>query len=304
MPPKVSVCMITYNHEAYVAQAIESVMRQKTNFGYELVIGEDFSTDNTRQIVKRFQKKYPQKIRLILSEKNEGMMRNFIRTFQSCRGKYVAMLEGDDYWTKSNKLQKQVDFLDSNPQYSVCFHAIKAFYENNPKKTYLIPSKSRKKQTYSIENLLKQNFIATCSVMYRNNLVNKIPNWFYTIGLGDWPMHLLHAEHGLIGYLDEGMAKYRIHSKSGFSTRPKIKNFLDIIKMQETIDRYLGYKHHKIICEVVSQNYYLLAQEYLKNNNKTKAKIALKKAISAVGFLKSLKNIRLLQLFLTTLLSM
>ena len=103
--------MITYNHEKFIAEAIEGVVMQKTNFQFELVIGEDCSTDNTRAICIEYQKKYPDIIRLRLPETNQGMMLNWINNINSGRGKYIALCDGDDYWTDPYKLQKQVDFM-------------------------------------------------------------------------------------------------------------------------------------------------------------------------------------------------
>src|SRR5687768_16687744 len=112
---KVSVAMITYNHEAFVAQAIESVLMQKTDFDFELVIGEDCSTDKTREIVNGYKSKYGERIRVLLPAKNLGINRNLKQTLLACQGRYIALLEGDDYWTSSLKLQKQVNFLDTHP---------------------------------------------------------------------------------------------------------------------------------------------------------------------------------------------
>ena len=110
MPPKVSVLMITYNQERYISQAIESVLSQQTDFSYEIVVGEDFSTDNTREVCREYQQRYPDKIRLLERDKNLGMAGNFLSTFKECNGQYLAVLEGDDYWVNPHKLQSQVDF--------------------------------------------------------------------------------------------------------------------------------------------------------------------------------------------------
>lgn len=118
----VSVLMITYNHENFIREAIEGVLMQKTDFPVELIIGEDCSTDSTRKICLEYKAKYPDKIRLLLPEFNLGVMRNFIETMQAATGKYIALCEGDDYWTDQYKLQKQVDFLEANSDYSCCFH--------------------------------------------------------------------------------------------------------------------------------------------------------------------------------------
>ena len=118
----VSICMLTCNHEKFIAQAIESVMMQKTDFVIELVIGEDCSTDNTRAICMEYQQKYPDTIKLLLPEKNLGATQNFIEIFQICKGKYIALCEGDDYWTDPYKLQKQVDLLEAYPNFTLCCH--------------------------------------------------------------------------------------------------------------------------------------------------------------------------------------
>ena len=127
---KVSVHMITYNHEKFIAQAIESALMQQVDFDYEIVIGEDCSTDRTREIVVAYQQRHPDKIRLLLHEQNVGVSLNDIRVYRACRGEYVAWLEGDDYWTSPHKLQKQADFLDSHPACSACFHPVTVFFED------------------------------------------------------------------------------------------------------------------------------------------------------------------------------
>jgi glycosyltransferase involved in cell wall biosynthesis len=112
--PLVSVRMITYNQEKYIAEAIESVLKQKVDFQYELIIGEDASTDNTAAIVDHYQEKYPEIIKVFHRRKNLGMQMNCRLTMEECRGKYVAVLAGDDYWTYEGKLQKQVEYLERN----------------------------------------------------------------------------------------------------------------------------------------------------------------------------------------------
>ena len=111
MMPLVSVCMTTYNHERYIAQAIESVLRQQTDFAVEVVVGEDCSTDNTLAICREYEAKYPDRVRVIASERNIGMHANYRRTIEACRGEYVAMCDGDDWFSDPNKLQLQVDIL-------------------------------------------------------------------------------------------------------------------------------------------------------------------------------------------------
>ena len=132
--PKVSVVMLTYNHEKFIAQAIESVLIQRTNFPIELVVGEDCSTDGTREIVRRYAAARPDIIRLVFHEKNVGAYENGQDVLAACQGEYIALLEGDDYWTSPDKLQRQADYLDAQPACALCFHRRKnsKFANANP----------------------------------------------------------------------------------------------------------------------------------------------------------------------------
>ncbi|QYS90774.1 glycosyltransferase [Flavobacterium covae] len=129
---KVSVCMITYNHEKYIKQAIESILMQKTNFDFELIISNDNSNDTTHKIILDLLEEHidSKKIKYLHNKKNLGMMPNFIQAIQNCKGEYIALCEGDDYWTDPEKLQKQVDFLDTNKNFAICFHPVNIDYQN------------------------------------------------------------------------------------------------------------------------------------------------------------------------------
>ena len=121
--PKLSIAFITYNHEPYLKKALDGILRQKVDFEYEIVVGEDCSTDHTRDILMDYDEHYPGMFRLLFREKNLGRPTlNVYQTSMECRGEYIAYLEGDDYWTDENKLQKQVDFLDASPEYEACTH--------------------------------------------------------------------------------------------------------------------------------------------------------------------------------------
>ena len=128
---KVSVFMITYNHEKYIAEALDSILMQKTDFDFDIVIGEDCSTDATRRIVLEYSRKYPDKIKLLLHNVNVGFISNLMYVLEACTGKYVAMCEGDDYWTDPFKLQKQVDFLEANKEYILATHGYRIVKDGN-----------------------------------------------------------------------------------------------------------------------------------------------------------------------------
>lgn len=232
----VSVYMVTYNHEKYIAQAIEGVLIQKTSFPIELIIGEDCSTDRTRTICEEYASKHSL-IKLLLSEKNMGAMANFIRTLSACGGKYIAFCEGDDYWTDPYKLQKQVDFLEANPEYALCFHKIKILLKSGK----LIDDFITKvpKNTTTIKDLAKHgNYIHTPSVVLKNDFT--CPSWFLNCPIGDYPLYFISVGDKKIKHLDETMAVYRfgvgmLTSKPShqimlamfLTTREIIKNYSD-----------------------------------------------------------------------------
>lgn len=213
--PLVSVVVMTYEHERYIAKCLDSILEQKTNFDFEILLGEDSSSDKTRNICIEYANKHSDKIRLFLHDRSNVMYfggkpsgrYNMLYSLSEARGEYIALCEGDDYWTNPNKLQKQIDFLRNNPEYSLCFHPVRVVNEDNKIKDEVFPGVTNKKR-WTIENLLKGNFIQTNSVVYKrqdysNIAVNIMP--------GDWYFHLFHAQFGKVGYINDIMAVYRKH---------------------------------------------------------------------------------------------
>src|SRR5689334_21978219 len=241
--PKVSVLITTYNQENLITQTVDSVLMQMVDFDYEIVIGEDASSDRTRQIVMELARQHPEKIRVLLRdpevanrERHLSGKMNFLQALQSCRGEYIAILDGDDYFTSPHKLQKQVDFLDARRDCMICFHNVKAVYENDSDgPEYLCPADQ--KEITDIKQLLWGNFMPSCSIMYRREPVVQIPDWFYTAKVGDWPLHIFKAQYGKIGYLNEVMAAYRVHEAGAWSLRKRSHQLLVNLKMLENIDR-------------------------------------------------------------------
>lgn len=229
--PKVSICMVTYNHGKYIRQAIESALAQKTDFDYELVIGEDCSTDGTREIVAEFQSRYPERIRATLYPTNMGAYFNGTQTLLACRGaEYIAFLDGDDYWTSADKLQKQVDYLDRHPDCSLCFHT--AFMERDGEiiehQRKLV---TRKNGQYTFDDIVLENFIDVTTVLFRSFvLCNYPPKWLKNMPMGDWPLWILCAQKGNLGYIDENLATYRIHSGGTWTGQSEVLRAQNMIK--------------------------------------------------------------------------
>jgi glycosyltransferase involved in cell wall biosynthesis len=217
--PAASVLMITYNQEGYIRDAIDSVLCQRTDFKYELVIGDDCSTDRTAAIIAEYRDKHPDVIRIIEREKNLGPQRNFVQTLRSCRGRFVALLEGDDYWTSDDKLNRQVELLRSRPECAICFSRARVVTEDGSQEPWDYPLWDQAE--YTLEDLLKENFIPTCTAVFRQGLLLEIPDWFYGLDFGDWALHLLLAQHGGVFLLSETMAVYRVHSHGVWSRLSK-----------------------------------------------------------------------------------
>ena len=209
----VSICMITYNHESYIKQAIEGVLMQKTNFDFELVIGEDCSTDHTRQICEDYAALHSQ-INLLHTEANLGVMPNFFRTLEACQGKYIALCEGDDYWIDPLKLQKQVDFLEEHKDYGLIYSKVKVF--DQKKNRFLINTKG--KDVTSIEELLIYNYIPTPTVMFRLgahfDYIDQIKPYDKKWLMGDYPFWLYIASVTKIKYMNYPTSVYRILENS------------------------------------------------------------------------------------------
>jgi glycosyltransferase involved in cell wall biosynthesis len=262
---KVSVLMISYNQDQFVGQAIDSVLSQRVDFEYELVIGEDCSTDRTREIVASFGAKFPDRIRLLLPKSNLGMQENFKATLAACSGQYVAVLEGDDYWTSPLKLKRQVEFLDAHSDCAICFHSVVRSSPTGGQPESILPDSRYKQDRYTTRDLLVENFIPTCSVMFRRGLFGELPDWMGTLGFSDWPIHILNSECGSIGYIKQTMGVYRVHSEGAWSGRISGQRRSDMVRFYEVIDAHLKFKYHRVIKQQASAHLFELAARKLRD---------------------------------------
>ncbi len=204
---KVSIVCISYNQQAYISDALKGFLSQKVNFKYEIIIADDCSTDKTAKIIKKYQLENPNLIKLIHRKKNIGIVSNLCEALKEAKGEYIALCEGDDYWTDTEKLQLQADFLDKYSSYALCFHPVKVIFENNEEPDSIFPNRNSGHK-FTIEELLRSNYIQTNSVIYRKQNYNNIPNNILPF---DWYLHLYHAQFGKIGFIDQTMSVYRRH---------------------------------------------------------------------------------------------
>ncbi len=238
--PTVSVVMITYQHESYIREAVEGVLMQQCSFDVELIIANDCSPDNTRHIIHEIIDNHPNGkwIKYIEQETNLGMIPNFIYALKECKGQYIALCEGDDYWTHPLKLQKQVDFLSNNFDYSMCFHEIYSFREGA--KEEQLHCSNLNKVSFALKDIVLANFIPTCSVLLRKACLPPF-NYFYYFRIGDWPLYIyLLTDNYNAFFINEPLAKYRIHPNGIFSQADQSEALEISLSILENAKKYFN----------------------------------------------------------------
>lgn len=243
--PMVSVAMITYNHGKYIRQALDSILMQKVDFKYEVIIGDDCSPDNTQDILREYQLLYPDKFKMILRDKNVGATKNAYDVMTHCIGRYIAHLEGDDYWTDENKLQKQVDFLNANPKYIGTAHKMVIVGENDERlaQQYYPDCKER---IYTLKQYGRGILPGqAATLVYHNIFIEDKYDYsiFYKAHeiMGDRTLALILVVQGYIYCFDEKMSCYRYVTSHGtsFSAQAKYKNdFEGMYKYYSTLADY------------------------------------------------------------------
>ena len=264
---KLSVMMITYNQERFIAQALASILAQRVNFDYEVIVAEDNSTDGTRDIVLDFHHRYPGRIVPLLRDRNLGAMRNFKEALAVCKGKYVAVLEGDDYWSHEDKLQTQINFLDEHPDYAICCHRAQFMDETGGAQSRIFPTCPA--GTYTITDLFDENLVVTCTVMYRWGSFGSLPDWFLTLKMGDWPLHILVGRTGKIHLMDEVMSVYRIHQGGIWSSLSQFDKLRATTGMLTALDKHLGFQYTRTIRRALAQSHFQMACLAREDGNRT-----------------------------------
>jgi glycosyltransferase involved in cell wall biosynthesis len=211
---KVTVLVFAYNHVRFIRQALDSVLIQQTDFDFEVLISEDYSTDGTREIVLEYAQAHRDKIRLQLSPFNICDARIVERGFDAARGEYIALIDGDDYWTSPYKLQEQVDFMDTHPRHSLCFHHVECVDAEGKRIPFQLSHSS--KMSWSLEDILEDCPIETSTALLRRSMLPPLPNWYFLCPFGDFPLWVLCMQNGPAGYLDRLLGAYRIHANGFF----------------------------------------------------------------------------------------
>lgn len=274
--PLVSVLVTTYQHEKFIAECLDGILQQKTNFPFEILIGEDESHDNTRKICKKYAEEHPDKIRLFLRNRKTSQLYdengNYLCRFNgkwlglSLKGKFIASCEGDDYWTNVNKLQKQVDFLQANPDFSMCFHNARIEYSH--KSETRIFSKIKEGE-YKGLDLYKNWVVPTASVVFSLDSLEDRDIFFNSNFLfGDILLFLKLAESGRVWYFDEIMSVYRRHegnmtNESFFKNPENVKKY---IIQQKQILHFFPDNYKKTAYKIISRYHFILFKQTIKKD--------------------------------------
>ncbi len=235
--------MITYNHEKFIAEAIEGVLMQETSFPIELVIGDDCSTDRTGAIAKSFQEKYPDKIRILERNSNLGMKRNFADTLTNCRGKFIALCEGDDYWTDPGKLQKQVSILEDDERLVMCCHADRVLSEDGKIVKRLLAAREVQFEDI-LEMYRRREYLPTMSWVFKNQPKLLEPEAIRD-NLFDITLLLLLASKGSIRIMSDIMAVYRVHSTSYTNSGDNLRKQIMVIDALEKAKAFFNPRGEK-----------------------------------------------------------
>ena len=248
---KISACIITYNQEEFISKCLEGAINQNLDCSYEIVISDDKSTDNTLSICKKYKKEYPNLIRIIDRKVNLGVSKNWFDTIEQCKGEYVAICEGDDYWTDPLKLKRQVDFLDNNPSFSACFTNAKIINSiRGEEKLFLNFNENKILKAYDIITG-SGGIFPTAALTFRNG-IDSFPSFVFKTNSADYALSLMLVEFGDFYYSNEVTNVYRIHESGVFSAirednTERVKIWFDNIQLLNSFNTYTNKKYNKII---------------------------------------------------------
>lgn len=243
MNMKLSILIVTYNQEKYITEAIEGVLMQDTVFDFEIVIADDKSTDNTVHIIKERLKGKPN-FRILDTKENLGMVKNYRRGFDQCKGEYIATLEGDDYWTDPNRLTKMIHFLDNHRECSMCFNRCIVL---NDKTKDFIPQgweSNENYQYFTTRNLAVKNKVGNLSkCIFRKSVIDKLPNNLYDFWIADWMLAMAVGQFGLLASLKDIMSVYRVNEMGQWSSKNATQKSKLLLSNIENYNKFFDYKY-------------------------------------------------------------
>lgn len=241
---KLSILLVTYNHDSYIKEAIESILIQKFDFPYEIIVADDCSTDKTINILESYAEKNPEIFKFLSAENNLGITKNYKRGFKACQGEYVAVLEGDDYWTSPSRIKKMVRFLDNNRGCVLAFNRFIVKEVKNKRFNIQPWPINEKFQLIYVTDLVRDNFIGNFSTcIYRKSAIDSLDDSLYEMKVYDWMFNIMIAQHGLIGYIPDVMSVYRLHPSGTWTQKSSEEKILDTVKSIDEYNKYLNYDY-------------------------------------------------------------
>ena len=254
MNPKLSVLVITYNQERYIRQALDSVLMQRQDFEFEVIIADDFSQDATREIANQYAVQFPN-VNLLPADQNVGITKNMQRGLAACNGQYIAMIEGDDFWISPRKLQIVARFLDDHPEYSFCFHKLIKFDETSDTASIHPAMENPTEITiHTARDLARGNFVgglSTCT--YRRAVIARLDPGLWNLKVREWPFNIVVAMQGPFAYLPEILSVYRAHWGGIFSKKPVAEQAKILLAIIEDFNKYLDFRFDAEFKEVRSK---------------------------------------------------
>jgi glycosyltransferase involved in cell wall biosynthesis len=281
--PYVSVVIITYGHERFIEEAIQNVLSQECKFEVELIIANDNSPDETDKVINGIIKNHPNaaRIKYHKHEKNLGIVPNFVFALQQAKGQFIALCEGDDYWTDPLKLQKQVAFFNEKPEMVFCFHSANRFVQNTGKVfPYIGLENFKNKELIPQKDLFKRmgGTYPTASAMFRREILDNLPSYFHIFGVGDTPLFLLAISKGKIGYLQDSMCIYRTTETNWSSENDvfsnKYNNYQKKIIAYDAFNEFTNKKFNRELKQTFSHLTYQVVFAYFIEEKKLVKKIS------------------------------
>jgi glycosyltransferase involved in cell wall biosynthesis len=287
--PLVSVAITAFNSAEWLPRALDSVLKQQTNFPIEIVVGDDCSRDNTVEIARSYRERYPEVVRVLERDKNLGIQRNYYETFEQCRGKFIAWLDADDYWTDPEKLAIQIETLESDSSIMVCGHKVRWVTNDGEIKREKYPSISAGR--YGLEEILRHDFLPSPSVMFRNGIHRRLPEWYFDLApTTDWPIYVLAALSGDIVLLDRVMADYTLTPGSAIMSKGNLYWYKTDARFYEHIESVLPPAWHRIARVEKGKRYEALAYWLRQQGDFVASREAALKAFRAPFLMDSCRS--------------
>lgn len=276
--PLVSVAITSYHSSAWLPRALDSVLLQQTAFPFEIVVGDDCSTDNTMDVLRAYQQKYPSILHVLRRTERLGMQRNFYDTFEQCRGKYIAWLDADDYWTDPQKLAVQVATMEADDTVSVCAHFVRQVNDTGEVVRCRCPS--QRPGRYGLNDILRSNFVPSPTILFRNGIHRSLPDSFFTLtGVVDWPILLQATLVGDIVLLNRTMADYVLTPGSAYQGKgPLYQDTIDL-EFYEMAEQMLPQQWQRSIRAAKGHRHEAMSYHLLRQGSFAEARMAAQRAL-------------------------